>query len=199
MTHSKATTLSIMLALPILASGMTSLNAQNGGPGTAAGASTGGPGTAAGAATSRAQIGVKSPAGVVLPNATGTGLGATQPGYIQTFQAVNPNVQPGSFQVPRRGASALGAPPTLGTVRQTRCAGAASRTGTTTTSADRGTTAVTGVTTTSTGTTDPTGVTTTSATTTSTSGAAAQVLVASTGSRPAGLTPITGTGANCQP
>ena len=55
MTHSKATTLSMMLALPILASGMTSLNAQS-------------TGTAAGAATSRAQIGAKSPAGVVLPN-----------------------------------------------------------------------------------------------------------------------------------
>ena len=155
MKHPNAIALSIGLMLPILTSGVTPLNAQ----------SNGGPGTAGGAATSRSQIGVQSPAGVVLPNANGTGLGTSQPSYNQSIQGLSRNAQPGSFQVPARTAPTLSTS-SSGTTPQTRCAGAAAPTGTTTTS---------------------------------TPGAAADVLAASTGSRPAGLTPVTGTGANCQP
>lgn len=49
-----------------------------------AGAS-GGPGTAGGPATSRSQIGIQSPAGVVNPNANGTGLGTASPGSTDTL------------------------------------------------------------------------------------------------------------------
>jgi hypothetical protein len=199
------TTLSIALALPILASGSASLNAQS---------SVGGPGTSGGATTSRSQIGVRSPAGVVLPNANGTGLGTSQPSYIQSYQGLNQNSQTGSFQVPRRAA------PTLATVPQTRCPDIATsprattgstgtRTATATTgsigrgvtapptsSSDTGTTGAT-VTTGATGATGATATTTTMA-----DGSAAQALAASTGSRSAGLTPVGGTGSvrgNCQP
>jgi hypothetical protein len=99
MPHPKSTTiLSVVLALPILTSGMASLNAQS---------APGGLGTAGGAATSHSQIGVTSPPGVVLPNANGTGLGTSQPGYTRAFEGLNRSATPGSFRVPRRGASTL--------------------------------------------------------------------------------------------
>src|SRR5215207_1144068 len=205
MPHPKSTTtLATILAIPALLS-MASLNAQQG----ASGRATGGLGTAGGAAASRSQIGVQSPPGVVLPNANGTGLGTSQPSYLGAYEGLNRNVAPGSFQAPRRGAATP-----AGTVPQrTRCATTAS-TGTTTTSTGTRTAALTGATTTSSGTgaTVPTGATTTSggtnttgsigtATTPLVSGAA-QALATSTGSRPAGLTPVSGAGSvsgNCRP
>lgn len=81
--------LAIAVALPMLASAPSAF-AQSATGGTGA-SGAGGPGTAGGAATSRSQIGVTSPAGVVNPNANGTGLGSTQPGSTQTFQDINRN------------------------------------------------------------------------------------------------------------
>jgi hypothetical protein len=187
MPHPKSTTtLSVVLALPILASGMASLNAQ---------LAPGGVGTAGGAAASRSQIGVTSPPGVVLPNANGTGLGTSQPSYVRGFEGLNRNAAPGSFQVPRRAASTLGAVPQT---QRTRCAGTAASTGAATTSIGTDATAASG------GTTTSVNMATTAGTGTTTPlvSGAAQALAASTGSRPAGLTPIRGTGAitgNCRP
>jgi hypothetical protein len=206
MPHRKSTiTLSTILAIPVLTFSVASLNAQQG----ASGGATGGLGTAGGAATSRSQIGVQSPPGVVLPNANGTGLGTSQPSYLRAYESLNRNAAPGSFQAPRPGTAT-----TAGTVPQrNRCATAAS-TGTTTTSTGTRTAALTGATTTSSGTgaSVPTGAATTTPGGTETTGSigtttplvsgAAQALAASTGSRPAGLTPVAGAGSvsgNCAP
>jgi hypothetical protein len=207
MPHPKSTTtFSTILAIPVLTLSVASLNAQSG----ASGVASGGLGTAGGAAASRSQIGVTSPPGVVLPNANGTGLGTSQPSYLRAYEGLNRNTAPGSFQAPRRGAATTGTVP-----QRTRCPTTVASTGTTTTSTGTRTAALPGATTTSSGTgaTVPTGATTTSggtdttgsigtATTPLVSGAA-QALAASTGSRPAGLTPvISGAGSvsgNCGP
>jgi hypothetical protein len=198
MPHPKSTTtLATILAIPALTLSMASLNAQQG----ASGRATGGLGTAGGAAASRSQIGVQSPPGVVLPNANGTGLGTSQPSYLRAYEGLNRNTAPGSFQAPRRGAAT-----TPGTVPQrTRCATTGASTRTATPTGTR-TAALTGATATSSGTgaTVPTGATTTSGGTDNTGSigptatplvsGAAQALAASTGSRPAGLTPVSGAG-----
>jgi hypothetical protein len=78
----------LLWALPLLAVTAASALAQGSTSGTGS-SPAGGPGTAGGAATSRSQIGAPSPAGVVNPNANGTGLGTTAPGSAETFQNLN--------------------------------------------------------------------------------------------------------------
>jgi hypothetical protein len=84
----RKTTLALVWALPLLAAAAASPLAQTPSSSTRSGAPSG-PGTAEGAATSRSQIGAPSPAGVVNPNATGTGLGTSVPGSVETFQNLN--------------------------------------------------------------------------------------------------------------
>ena len=72
--------MAIAVSLPLLVAAAPS-SAQDGSSSPSA---PGGPGTRGGAATSRAQIGAPSTAGVVNPNANGTGLGVA-PGSTDTL------------------------------------------------------------------------------------------------------------------
>jgi hypothetical protein len=110
----RKTTLSFAWALPLLAATAASPLAQTSTSGTGSGAA-GGPGTAGGAATSRSQIGAPSPAGVVNPNANGTGLGTSAPGSAETFQNLNQD-QNGANPTAGVGQQNVRCPPGSGSV-----------------------------------------------------------------------------------